>query len=69
MKISARNLIKGKVKSLDAGPVNAKIEVDIGNGQVITSIITAGSVQDLNLEVGMDVHAVIKASDVMLAVD
>jgi molybdopterin-binding protein len=69
MKISARNMIKGKITALEVGPINAQAVVDIGGGNSITSVITADSVKHLGLDVGSDVYTVIKASEVMLAVD
>ena len=69
MQISARNMIKGTVTSLEIGPINAQATIDIGGGNTITSVITAGSVQQLGIEVGKEVYAVIKASEVMIAVD
>jgi molybdopterin-binding protein len=67
MKISARNLIPGKVVEVKKGAVAAQVRVDIGGGNVITSVITVDAVEELGLEVGSDVKAVIKASEVMLA--
>jgi molybdopterin-binding protein len=68
MKISARNVLRGKVKSLHEGAVNTEVVIDVG-GVEIASIITRHSAESLNLQVGSAVHAVIKASDVMVAVD
>lgn len=69
MRISARNSMKGKIKSITKGPVNAEVVLDIGNGVLITSIITAHSVENLNLKEGQQAYAVVKASEVMIAVD
>lgn len=69
MKLSARNVIKGKVKSVNAGSVNSEIIVEIPGGAEIVSIITKGSADSLKLAPGKDVYAVIKASNVMIAVD
>ena len=69
MKISARNALKGTVKSITKGPVNAEVVIDIGNGVMVTSIITAHSVENLALKEGKTVYAVVKASEVMVAVD
>lgn len=68
MKISARNQFKGKVVSLERGAVSAVVGIDIG-GHVITSTISLASVDDLQLEVGKEAYAVIKATSVMVAVD
>jgi molybdopterin-binding protein len=69
MRISARNVLKGKVKSVNQGAVNSEIVVQIPGGAEIVSIITKTSAQDLKLTEGMEVYAVIKASNVMIAVD
>lgn len=69
MRISARNSIKGTIKSIVKGPVNAEVVVDIGNGVLITSVITAHAVENLNLQEGQEAWAVIKSSEVMIAVD
>jgi molybdopterin-binding protein len=69
MQLSARNVLKGKVKSATKGTVAAEVEVDIGGGNVITSTITVGSVERLGLEAGKDVSVVIKASEVILGVE
>ncbi len=47
MKLSARNVFKGKVLEVLAGPINSRVKVDIGAGNVVTSIVTAGAVEDL----------------------
>jgi molybdopterin-binding protein len=69
MKISARNVLKGKVKSMEQGAVNSEIIVELEGGQQIVSVITKESVENLQVQVGKDVYAVIKASNVMIAVD
>jgi molybdopterin-binding protein len=69
MRISARNSIKGTITSIVKGPVNAEVVVDIGNGVLITSVITAHAVENLNLKEGQEAWAVIKSSEVMIAVD
>ncbi len=67
MKISARNALSGKVVEIKRGAVAAQVRVDIGGGNVITSMVTADAVDDLGLEVGSEVTAVVKATEVMLA--
>lgn len=69
MKISARNTLKGKVVDIKEGVVTAVVTVDIGGGNQVVSSITMDSVQTLGLAEGSEVTAVIKASNVMLAVD
>jgi molybdopterin-binding protein len=69
MKISARNVLKGKIKKLDQGAVNTEVTIEIAGGQEITSIITKASAERLGLKVGSSAYAVIKASDVMVGMD
>lgn len=69
MKLSARNMIRGKVASITTGSVNSEVEIELPDGQKIVSIITINSVKRLGLQKGMDVYAMIKASSVMIAVD
>jgi molybdopterin-binding protein len=69
MKISARNLLKGKIKSVTHGAVNSEIIVELPGGAEIVSIITKSSAEHLGLAKGKAVYAVIKASNVMIAVD
>jgi molybdate transport system regulatory protein len=69
MKISARNILKGTVKHIEPGAVNAEITVALPSGQELVSIITMQSVRNLELAPGKVVYSVIKASNVMLGVD
>jgi molybdopterin-binding protein len=69
MKLSARNLLKGKVSKITMGAVNAEVEIKLEGGQTIVSIITINSVKKLGLAVGKEAYAMIKASSVMIAVD
>ena len=69
MKISARNMLKGKVKSIKPGAVNTEVVVELSGGGIITSIITKESAEGLSLAAGKDVYAVVKASNVMIAID
>jgi molybdopterin-binding protein len=66
MKLSTRNVIKGKVVEVKEGAVAAKVKVDIGGGNVITSTITVDAVKELALRAGDEVFALIKASSVMI---
>ena len=68
MKLSARNVIGGTVVEVKKGQTTAHVRIDIG-GQVITASITNEAVDELKLAKGQKAHAVIKASDVMIAVD
>jgi molybdopterin-binding protein len=67
MMLSARNQIKGKVVGVRKGETTGHVRIDIGNGVVITSSITNEAIDDLELGVGDEAIAVIKASDVMIA--
>jgi molybdopterin-binding protein len=69
MNVSARNMLKGKVKHVAPGAVNTEVTVELPGGAEVVSIITKTSAERLNLAVGKDVYAVIKASDVMIATD
>jgi len=69
MQISARNIIKGKVKVLKPGAVNSEVDIELPSGDVIVSIITNTSAERLELKVGKEVYAVIKASDVIVGID
>jgi len=69
MRISARNQIKGTVVDVTKGATTSHVRVDIGQGQIITSAITNEAVDDLGIKVKGNVTVVVKASDVMIAVD
>jgi len=69
MKLSARNVLKGQVKSINVGPVNAEVVVELPGGMEVVSVITKSACENLALAKGKDVYAVVKASNVMLAVD
>ncbi|MGA1871838.1 MAG: TOBE domain-containing protein [bacterium] len=69
MKISARNVLKGKIKNLTTGAVNSEVIIELPGGMELVSIITKSSAQRLNLKEGKEVLAVVKASNVMVALD
>jgi molybdopterin-binding protein len=69
MKISARNVLKGEVKSVKHGAVNSEITLELRGGVQIVSVITKKSAQNLRLSKGKEVYAVIKATNVMIATD
>lgn len=68
MKLSARNMLSGKVLSVVKGTTTAHVTVDVG-GQTVTSAITNEAVEDLGLVVGLAVKVVVKSSDVMIGVE
>jgi molybdopterin-binding protein len=69
MKLSARNSLKGVVKQINLGAVNAEVVIELAGGERIVSIVTKGAVQSLGLTEGQAAYAIIKASAVMLGVD
>ena len=69
MKIRARNILKGQVKTIDHGAVNSEVTIELPGGTEVVSIITKDSAERLELAAGKKVYAVIKASDVMIGVD
>ena len=69
MKLSARNVIKGTVKEINTGAINCEIIITTLHGETIVSVITKESVESLELKVGKEVYAVVKATNVMVAID
>ncbi len=69
MKLSARNVLKGKVKKVVAGAVNSEVVIELPGGAEMTSIITKASAESLNLKEGKEVYAIVKASNVMIGTD
>ena len=66
MQISARNQLKGKVKSVKLGNVMAEVVVELASGEELVSAITRGSAENLGLKVGEEVVAIIKSTEVMI---
>ena len=69
MKISARNTIKGTVRNIILGPISAEVLLRVAPGIDIVAVITTSSAQALKLKKGKKAYAVIKASNVMVAID
>ena len=69
MKLSARNVLRGTIRKIEIGAVNAEITLEIAPGIEVVSMITANSVERLDLFVDKTAYAVVKASSVMVAVD
>lgn len=69
MKLSARNMLKAKVKQVKHGAVNSEVILELPGKIEVVSIITKESAQNLKLAKGKAVYAVIKASNVMIAVE
>lgn len=68
MKISARNMLKGKIVDVTKGATTSHVRIDIG-GAIVTASITNAAVDELKLAAGKEAYAVVKASDVMVAID
>lgn len=69
MKLSARNKLKGKILDVKKGATTAHVRIEIASGQVVTASITNEAVEELGLKAGGTATAIVKASDVMIAVD
>ncbi|HEY7140475.1 MAG TPA: molybdopterin-binding protein [Methylomirabilota bacterium] len=69
MRLSARNVIKGRIVEIVKGATTAHVKLDVGGGTVITASITNEAVDELRLARGDTAYAVIKASDVMVGKD
>jgi molybdopterin-binding protein len=68
MKISARNFLEGKIKEVHKGANTAHVEIELKGGETVISSITNEAVEELGLKKGTQAYAVIKASDVMIAI-
>lgn len=69
MKLSTRNILKGTIKKVELGTVNAEITLEIAPGIEIVSVITKSSAEKLSLTENKEAYALIKASDIAIAVD
>lgn len=69
MKISARNILKGKIVKVVRGAVNSEVIIELPGSTQLVSIITNSSVENLGLTEGKQAYAIIKASNVMVGVD
>ena len=69
MRLSARNQLTGTVASIDPGSVMTIVKIDLDGGQQITASVTKDAVEDLGLEVGKSVVAVIKSTEVMIGIE
>jgi len=69
LRLSARNVLKGKVKSVLHGAVNSEVIVQLPGDIEIVSVITKSAAQSLQLKEGKEVYAIVKASNVILATD
>jgi molybdopterin-binding protein len=69
MKLSARNMLKGKIKEIKPGAVNSIVILELSGGDEMVSVITNESVKNLGLAKGKAAYAIVKASNVIIAVD
>ena len=69
MRISARNVLKGKITKVAHGAVNSEVTIQLPGGAELVSIITKSSAENLDLKVGKEAYAIVKASSVMIGVD
>ena len=69
MKLSARNVLKGRVVKITRGQTTAHVKIDVGGGSVITASVTVEAVDEMALREGDAAYAVIKASSVIVAKD
>jgi molybdopterin-binding protein len=69
MKLSARNVLKAKVKKIIEGSVNDEVIVELRGGEEMAAVITKTSVKHLGLKPDSEVYVVVKANNVILAVD
>lgn len=66
MKLSTRNIVKGKVVDVKEDGLMAKVKIDVGNGNILTAIVTSEAAKDLGVKAGEEICALIKATSVML---
>jgi molybdate transport system regulatory protein len=69
MKLSARNQLEGTVESVTHGAVNSEVVIEIAGGARIVAVVTRASAESLGLQAGVRACAVVKASNVLVAVD
>ena len=69
MRLSARNKLKGTVTLVEEGLITAKVKIDLGNGNVLTSIISKEAVEDLGLKIGDAAYGIIKSTEIIVGKD
>ena len=69
MQLSTRNILKGTIKKVELGAINAEITLEIAPGIEVVSIITKSSAERLSLAEGKEAYALMKATEVLIAVD
>lgn len=68
MRLSARNILKGRIVALTKGATTTHVKIEVVDGMVISAAITNEAAEDLSLAVGMEASAIVKASDVIVGV-
>jgi molybdopterin-binding protein len=66
MKLSARNQLKGRITKVEEGLITAKVMLDLGNGNIISAIISKDAISDLDLKPGDTAFAIIKSTEVII---
>ena len=69
MKLCARNQFKGTVVDIQEGAVNGIVKIDIGGGNVMSATISMNAIKELDLAIGKEAYAVVKATSVMVGID
>ncbi len=69
MRLSARNVLKGKIVEVARGSTMTRVSIDIGGGNIVHAAVITVEVDGLKLAVGMEAYAVVDASDVMVGID
>ncbi len=69
MKLSARNKLKGTIRSIEEGLITSKVVIDLGNDNIIVSIISKDAIKELELKVGGEAYAIVKSTEVIVGVD
>lgn len=66
MKIDTRNILKGRVVDVQPGVITAKIKLDLGNGNIITSIVSLDWLEGMGIKIGDEASAIVKSTEVMI---
>ncbi len=69
MRVSARNVFPAVIRQIQMGQVNAEVLLEIAPNVTVVSVITRASVEGLQLQVNQEAYAMIKSSDVMVALE
>jgi molybdopterin-binding protein len=66
MKLSTRNMLIGRVAEIEIGVVNVVVKIDLGGGQMLSSMITLDACKDLDLKIDDEVFAIAKSSSIII---